>query len=221
MEHKVKILMTEFVTHDVKRFIVEKPKNYKFIPGQATLISIDEISLKKEKRPVTITSLNDDLVLEFMIKKYPEHKGITEKLHKLKAGDRVIIEEPFGSISYKGEGVFLAAGTGITPFVAIFRQLKKENKFKKNELIFSNKTSKDVILEKELKELFRKDLILTLTREKKDGYENKRIDWKFLKQKIKNLNQYFYICGPEKFVEDIRKILKEIGIKDELVVTES
>ena len=35
-EHIVKIIRTEQLTHDVKRFQVVKPKGYSFIPGQAT-----------------------------------------------------------------------------------------------------------------------------------------------------------------------------------------
>ena len=39
-EYIVKILNIEQVTHDVKRFRFEKPKNYIFKPGQATDVSI-------------------------------------------------------------------------------------------------------------------------------------------------------------------------------------
>ncbi|MGC9309826.1 MAG: flavodoxin reductase, partial [Candidatus Nanoarchaeia archaeon] len=75
MAHRVKILMKEFVTHNVIRFILEKPANYEFKPGQATLVSIDMDGWQEEKRPFTFTSLNNDLILEFTIKIYPEHNG--------------------------------------------------------------------------------------------------------------------------------------------------
>jgi hypothetical protein len=35
-----KILETYFVNHHVKRFVVEKPPGYTFVPGQATEIAI-------------------------------------------------------------------------------------------------------------------------------------------------------------------------------------
>jgi ferredoxin-NADP reductase len=38
--YTVKILETEFVTHDVKRFRVEKPDGCEFKPGQATEVTI-------------------------------------------------------------------------------------------------------------------------------------------------------------------------------------
>jgi ferredoxin-NADP reductase len=40
MEHIVKILSINQVTHDTKSFIVEKPNNYVFLPGQATEVAI-------------------------------------------------------------------------------------------------------------------------------------------------------------------------------------
>jgi predicted ferric reductase len=34
----------------------------------------------------------------------------------------------FGAIEYKGEGVFIAGGAGVTPFIAILRQLQADDK---------------------------------------------------------------------------------------------
>jgi predicted ferric reductase len=34
----------------------------------------------------------------------------------------------WGAIEYKGEGVFIAGGAGVTLFIAILRQLQAENK---------------------------------------------------------------------------------------------
>jgi len=223
MKKTAKILMTEFVTHDVKRFIIEKPKNYSFIPGQAVDLSINKPHWKNETRPFTFTSLNEDLVLEFTIKGYPERQCVTDQLHKLKPGDDVILGEPFGTINYKGPGVFIAAGAGITPFIAILRRLRRDNQLSGNSLIFSNKTSEDIILEKEFKDIFRgneQNLIFTLTREKKEGYDYGRIDERFLKEKIENFSQNFYICGPDSFVKDIKKTLKNLGAKVSSIVFE-
>lgn len=222
MKHNVKILMAEFVTHDVKRFIVAKPEGYKFIPGQANKLSINEGKWKHETRPFTFTNLNEDLVLEFTIKRYEEHKGVTNQLHKLKAGDELILRDVFGTINYKGKGVFIAGGAGITPFIAILRQLNKEKRLRENTVIFSNKTSEDIILEQELKFMFKgtKNLILTLTREENKNYENKRINADFLKEKIYDFNQNFYVCGPRKFVQDIIKILKKFGVRKEFIIFE-
>jgi ferredoxin-NADP reductase len=213
-EYKLKILKVDFVTHDVKRFIFEKPKNYKFIPGQAVDVSINN-ELKGEKRPFTFTSKNTDLVLEFTMKGYD---GMTKKFHALNPGDEIIIGEPFGTINYKGEGTFIAGGAGITPFLAIFRDMGE--KIGGNKLIFSNKTREDIIGERELHYMLRDNVRFIVTDEKVEGYFNERIDEGFLRKEINQFNQYFYICGPPAFVAEIKNNLIKFGAKESKIITE-
>jgi ferredoxin-NADP reductase len=221
MTHSSTILMTEFVTHDVKRFILAKPRDFDFEPGQGVEIMIDEPKWRKDQdHPFTPTSRRDDNVLEFIIKKYPAREGFTNKLHSLDVGAKLLLSNPFGTIVYKGSGVFLAAGAGVTPFIAITRQLAHEGKIGSNSLIFSNKTPADVICEKELRHYFKSRCILTCTRESASGYENRRITAEFLKEKISDFNQHFYVCGPDSFVKQIKSILTELGARSDAVVFE-
>jgi ferredoxin-NADP reductase len=213
-EHTLKILKIDFVTYNVKRFIFEKPKNYKFVPGQAVDTSINN-ELRKEKRPFTFTSKNTDLVLELTIKKYD---GITKKFHELNPGDEIVMGEPFGTINYKGEGTFIAGGAGVTPFIAIFRSL--EGNIGENRLIFSNKTKRDIIYEKELEDMLGKNVKFLITDEKAEGYLNEKIDINFIKKEITQFNKYFYICGPPVFVLDIKNILIKLGAKEEKIIIE-
>jgi ferredoxin-NADP reductase len=221
-----KILVTELVTHEVKRFVLEKPRGYSFVPGQATRVAINKPKWEKEKRPLTFTSLNEDPNLELIVKaypldKYPSHRGMTEQLHKLVPGDGLILEKPWGTISYKKPGVFVAGGAGITPFIAIFRQLTKDGKLEGNKLIFSNRMEKDVILKKELSSMFGDEgLVLTLTREKVGGCESGRVNEDFLKRHVSDFSQDFYICGPRQMVEDLKKILMKLGAGTKSVVFE-
>lgn len=218
--HIVKIISVEPVTHDVKRFTIEKPEGFNFISGQATEVSVNTPALKNEKRPFTFTSLNDNNHLEFTIKIYDDHNGVTKELGKLKPGDELIIRDVWGAIEYKGEGVFIAGGAGVTPFIAILRQLKADDKIANNKLIFTNKTEKDIILKKEFNEMLGNNFINTLTDEKKEGYENGRIDHAFLKEKIDNFKQHFYVCGPPQFVTAISEALTQLGAKTDTVVFE-
>jgi ferredoxin-NADP reductase len=119
MKYNVKIQEIENLTHDVKRFRLEKPKDYHFIPGQATEVSINKAGWKEEIRPFTFTSLNSLPYLEFVIKIYSDHAGVTNELNSLKAGDELIVRDVWGAIEYKGPGYVIAGGAGITPFIAI------------------------------------------------------------------------------------------------------
>ena len=221
MKYDVKIIKIENVTPDVKRFVVEKPEGYKFTPGQATSLSINDGTWKYEERPFTFTSLNENPHLEFIIKIYKDHKGFTNELDKLKLGDELIIRNVWGAIRYKGPGTFIAGGAGITPFIAILRQLKKENKISGNTLIFSNKTEKDIILKNELESMLKGQCIFILTQEKHPLYENTRIDKKYLIKNIYNFNQNFYVCGPKQMVKEINETLKKLGAHPDSLIFEN
>lgn len=157
-----KILKIGFVANDVKSFVIEKPEGYVFNSGQATNLSINTLRFRDEKRPFTFTSTNNDLVIEFIVKKY---NGLTKNLHELNPGDEVIIREPFGTINYFGPGIFIAGGTGITPFLSIFRSLGEEI-VKSNKLFSLIKLIK-ILFVKELREMFNENVIFSLTDEKK------------------------------------------------------
>lgn len=219
-EHYVKILSVENVTHNVRRYQLSKPDLYHFKPGQATDIVINLPKWKEERRPFTFTSLNDWDYLEFTIKSYTDHDGVTNQLGKLHAGDELILHDIFGAINYKGEGVFIAGGAGVTPFIAIFRQLQKDGELGNNKLIFSNRTSKDIILKDEFEKMLGDHFINTLTDEKTDQYDNRKIDASYLKEKIKDFSQYFYVCGPDAMIESVSKELEILGVAKEKIVIE-
>ncbi len=223
-EFRVKVLGASKVTHDVRRFVLEKPHGFSFVPGQATDLSIDKPGLRDKINPFTFTCLTSDPYLEFTIKMYEDREdGVTKHLKDIRKDDYFIIREPFGAIHYKGKGTFIAGGAGITPFIAILRMLEKEKKLEGNTLIFSNKTKEDIILEDEFREMEKKGLklIFTLTREKIDGYENRRIDENFLKEKINNFKQHFYICGPTRMVGELQSFLRKLGAESEGIVIET
>ena len=219
-EHIVKILDTEYVTHNVRRFKVSKPESYKYKPGQATDVVINLPEWKEERRPFTFTSLNEWDHLEFTIKIYSDHNGVTNKLGTLQVGDELILHDIWGAIHYKGEGTFIAGGAGVTPFIAIFRKLKKDGKIGNNKLIFSNRTSKDIILKDEFEKMLGANFINTLTDEKSEKYDNRRINESYLQEKIKDFSQYFYICGPDAMIESIKTELLNIGANEDKIVIE-
>jgi ferredoxin-NADP reductase len=220
MKHIVKLLAIKQITHDVKSFRVEKPQGYQFVPGQATDVSINKPGFEEELRPFTFTALNEEPYLEFTIKRYADHHGVTDQLHQLHPGDEIIIRDVWGAIEYKGAGYFIAGGAGITPFIAILRSLHKENKIEGNKLFFSNKTAEDIIYEQELKDILGKEAVFILTRENKKGYETGPINEKFIEQHITDFNKHFYVCGPDQMISDLTKNLEKSGAKTDAVIFE-
>jgi len=219
-KHKVKILDSFMVTHDVKSFVVERPGNYNFKPGQATEVSINDENWKDEKRPFTFTSLPDEKFLQFIIKTYPSHEGLTNQLLKVKTGNELILHDVFGAITYKGNGTFIAGGAGITPFIAIFRHLREMKKLAGNRLIFANKTRKDIILEDEFRGLLDDEFINILSDEKIKGYHHGMINEKFLKENISDKDGMYYVCGPPPMMDAVLEQLSLLGISEKSIVKE-
>jgi len=221
MTHIVTILMIEFVTHDVKRFVVSKPEGFTWQPGQGVTLVINQPKwVEEEGRPFTPTGLTSDRVLEFIIKRYAEHQAVTDRLHTLRPGDELLMSDPFGTITYKGPGTFIAAGAGMTPFLAIIRQLASENKLTGHRLLFANKTPADIFCEKELCYFLGDQCLLTCTRKQSPGYDNHRINKAYLAENITDFNSYFYVCGPNIFVEEIKEALVELGVRSDQLVLE-
>jgi len=223
MGYKSKILGIRRMARDVKSFIVSKPDGFYFSPGNAVEVSVNKPGMEDDSRPFTPVSLKSDFVLEFIIKEYKEHDGVTSKIHELKQGEELLLGDAFGEIKYNGCGVFLAGGIGITPFVAILRDLKQKGEILGNKLIYSNKTQRDIILENELKEIFSEnpdDLIFILTREDLGKYENARIDKDYLKEKINDFSQKFYVCGPKKMVLETKSAFESLGAISENLIFE-
>lgn len=219
-KHHVKIRVMEHATHDTLRIVTEKPKDYNFLPGQATDIAINKNGWQNEKRPFTFTSLPTDDFIEFVIKTYPSHDGATDKLLDMHVGDELILHDVFGSIRYQGEGVFIAGGAGVTPFIAMLRELKQRQVSHNNRMIFANKTQADIILKAELEDLLDHRLIHILSEEKTSEYANGFITEEFLKAHINSFDQYFYVCGPMPMMEAVEKQLRNLGVAENKVVKE-
>ena len=220
MDYKQSILSISEVTHNVRCLRIEKPEGYSFVPGQATEAAINKPGWAEEKRPFTFTCLNDDPYLEFTIKCYEDHDGVTNQVRNLKVGDELIVGDPWGAIEYNGEGYFIAGGAGITPFIAILRQLSKDNKLNANKLFFSNRTAADIIDEELLTALLGKSAIYIVTDGPTDKYVRGYIDEHFLLEHIDDFKKHFYICGPDKMVSAISNILTTHGANPEAVIFE-
>ena len=216
--HTLKILKTYYISHDVKQIALEKPKDFIYRPGQSAHISVNIPGWEDQIRPFTFTSLNDWPFLEFTIKIYEERQGVTSQIGRLEEGQEILLHDVFGTIEYKGSGVFLAGGTGITPFIAILRALYLTGNIRNIGLIYSNKSQSDIILHDELKKILGKGYIDVFTRQGVIGFRENRIDKKFLAETIHSFDSYFYVCGPKSFTKDLTKDLIELGAKPQSVI---
>lgn len=220
-EYTVKILGIKQITHDVKQLRLEKPEGYSFEPGQATKVSVNKEGWKDEDRPFTFTGLPGEDELELVIKIYESHGGVTNQINKLEKGDKLILGEPWGSISFSGKGVFIAGGSGITPFISILRKLREEDKSEGNKLIFANNTARDIILEDELREMLGRDNFINVLAEKEEGeYLEGYVSKGLLEDHVPDFSNMFYLCGPPPMMKAVLSDLKELGVDDRQIIRE-
>lgn len=220
MEHRATILSTGVVTHDVKRLVLSRPEGFTWEPGQAATFAIDESRWRDEGRPFTFTGLAEDRVLELVMKRYPEREAVTDRIHTLLPGNDLLMSSAFGTITYRGPGMFIAGGAGVTPMLAILRRLARDGALDGNSLLFSNKTPEDIICEKELRHYLGGRCLLTCTQQAAPGQYDRRVDRALLEQVIDTTDQSFYVCGPPAFNEVVVAALRELGVDRERIVLE-
>lgn len=220
MSQLVSIKSIEHITHDVLHLIVEKPDNFTYVSGQAVDITINKPEWKDVKSCFTFTSLPEEDHLEFVIKTYPSRKRVTNELLSVKPGDEIFIYKPFGDIKYKGEGIFIAGGAGITPFLAILKELEKENKIANNKLLFANKKSEDIIMKEYFEQLLGNNFVNVLSDEDYKGYEKGYITADLIKSQMDETVKFFYLCGPKPMMNAVEEQLSSLGISEEQIVKE-
>ncbi len=219
-KHIVKVLATRMVTHNVKQFDIQKPEGYKFIPGQATDVSINKPGLEEDLHPFTFTSLNDWENLQFTIKIYTDHDGMTNKLRDVNTGDELIIHDVWGAINYKGTGLFIAGGAGVTPFIAILRQEFKDGKIRGSQLLFANKSVSDIILRNEFEVMLGDSFINIADKSDDPKVMEGHIDKALLAKYVSSDMKYYYVCGPDQFTEAMVNDLKELGVAESNIIIE-
>ncbi|MDV0445020.1 Na(+)-translocating NADH-quinone reductase subunit F [Methanimicrococcus sp. At1] len=177
-------------------------------------------ALPFEAHPFTMTSspLNKKSV-SMMIK---ESGDFTNQISKLKVGDSVTLEGPYGNLfSEAAEAketpvVMLAGGIGITPMISIFHYLLEMKSKREIVLFWSASTQADIFDEAYYNELNDRlsnfNLKISLSKEDKDGYLYGRISHKQFEET--NMTHYyetadFFVCGPPKMLSSMIDMLKE------------
>lgn len=219
--YKAKVISISTLNHNVVVLRTTKPWKFDFTIGQAVDLSIDKPGYELAVAPFTLANMPSDDYLEFVIKVYDSSSGLTRGIAKLQANDVVQLSYAWDSYSYKGSGTFIAAGTGITPFLSIFKSMSNNgvDVRQEHQLIYVNKTKKDVLYYEKLKQLFSSKLSVILSRTKSANFTNRKIDHTFLFNLIQSTDQNFYVCGPKQFEEDVKMQLMTLGVIQENIQT--
>ena len=127
-----------------------------------------------------------------------------------------------------GPLLLVAGGSGIVPLMAMIRHRAAMGSTIPTRLLYSSRSSEDVIYRDELDHLMKSSTMLevvqTLTRmqpPRGTGY-HRRIDTEMLREVRwpHNLNPLMFICGPTPFVETAASSLVTLGYEPGRIKTE-
>jgi predicted ferric reductase len=94
------------------------------IAGQFAFLTFVSSGLPQQTHPFTIASAPSEESLRFTIKDLGD---FTKQLGKLKVGDKIFVEGPYGAFNYanmeRKQQIWVAGGIGITPFLSMARTL--------------------------------------------------------------------------------------------------
>ncbi len=217
LPYKVSILNQKWLTPDILRLELEKPDGYTYSPGQALELTIDDPAFHTDFAPFTITNLDQEPTIELILKVYPSHNGMTLALSKCAIGDMLFISQPWDSFPYLGKGVFIAAGAGITAFLPIIRSMAQQDRLGNHQLIWANRKFQDLFLEEALQQAFSGNMKLIFSKARSFQHSFGHINQAYLKQTVRNFNQYFYICGPGHFPDQVKDHLVALGASPERI----
>jgi ferredoxin-NADP reductase len=123
--------------------------------------------------------------------------------------------------------VLIAAGSGITPMIAMLRYIAERALDMPVTLIYCVRTSEDIIFQDELTRLSgslaRFRLIITLSAPDAGWKGNKgRLNKELLLERVPDFRgPTFFLCGPGAFMQDASELLKEQGVSGDRIKQES
>jgi ferredoxin-NADP reductase len=201
------------------------------LPGQFLTFSF-LFDGRKETRCYSICSSPARSGYVEITPKRVNHGGVSAFLNdRASVGMTVEATGPFGQFCLQAAGdrriVLLAAGSGITPMMAMLRYIDDLCLDTQATLLYCVRTDKDIIFRQELDELqsrlpnFRYHLLLSQPDPEWSGARG-RIQREFVANAVPEVKGHvFFLCGPPPFMEAARGILTELGVGPEAIRQET
>jgi ferredoxin-NADP reductase len=192
-------------------------------PGQHVDVRLTAEDGYQTERSYSIGSAPRAGQLELTVELLEDGEVSPYLVEEVRPGDVFEVRGPVGGYfvwepSVGGPLLLVAGGSGVVPLMSMLRVRPPEVPAR---LIYSARTFDDVIYREEL-EGFADVVVLTLTRERRDGLRSGRVDAELLRGAgfAPADDPHIYVCGPTGFVEAVASTLVELGHAPERVRTE-
>ncbi len=221
---KGKITENIAFTDDVIEVTVQTEEHLDFEAGQFITIKVDD-QVPPCFRAYSIASApsKEDKNIKLCLKVVEGGRG-SNWIQKLKINDEINFIGPSGKFLCKGEKdniLFIATGTGITPFNSMIEDELKKGNSKKMHLLFGVRYIKNIFYKDFFDNLasqynnFTYDIVLS--RPEDDSWQGKtgRVTGILQEMDLDTKNTEVYICGLKVMIEDVLKLLKEKGMSED------
>lgn len=219
-------------TDDVKTYQISIPAHLKeffqYKSGQYITIEIC-IENKKYKRAYSISSIPEDKLLTFTIKRL-ENGIISNFIHNNWQIDTEInIHPPLGNFFINTNAlnektyVFVAAGSGITPIFSMIKNILINENNSQIHVLYGSRNNQQIIFKSKLDKLCETNAkklniqyIISAPDKDYNGITGRISPLKlenWIDEKINiNENIYVYTCGPETLMEDVFETFRNRGL---------
>ena len=194
-------------------FVLSFMRPWDFLAGQVVGISARETD---DARLYSIASGELDDEVDILYDINPVGK-LTPWMSRLNTADNIWVSKPFGSFTgTEGPGWWIASGTGIAPFRAMFRTGLNVGK----KILHGGRTLDTFYFKDEFLPTFSDDYLRCCSREEGEGVFNGRLTRYLSEQETLPKDEKYYLCGSAEMVVEVRDILIDKGIPFDNIISE-
>ena len=199
---------------------------FNYVAGQAVVVGVPGA---ERRRPYSIASAPEeaqrDGYLQLLVGVDADGRAGADL--SLDVGTAIEVDGPVGSFIFPAnpveqQFVFVAGGTGIAPLRAMMRHALAASLTRRVGLLYSARTPEDFAYEQELRSLAATgaiELCQTVTRAAETDWAGNRgrIDRAALATLVHDDRTLCFVCGPAAMVDDIPRLLIEMGVPRERI----
>ncbi|WP_409330093.1 FAD-binding oxidoreductase [Trujillonella humicola] len=222
----VEVVANDPVTHDMRHLAVRlvEPEEIKFFPGQYMDFRVPGTD---QTRSFSMANTpGRDGVFEFVVKVYPGGLFSEHLAHRLRIGDRLEVEAPFGAFRLRESSsaglLFVGGGAGIAPLLSLLRSMAERGLDRPVTFYYGARSRRDLCFEDEIAALQDKLPGLTFVPALSEPLPDD--DWQgetglvtdvVARRETALARAEAYVCGPPPMVEAALVTLPRLGVRED------
>ena len=222
MKEKLTLFLEEKIKtgENLIDFTFKRPQNFSFTPGQYLEWTLphQKVDSRGNRRFFTIAASPTEDTIRLGVRFSENGSSFKRALSNFNNSQTIAAGQLGGDFVLPKDSskklVFIAGGIGITPFRSIVKYLIDTNQKRDIILLYANKNADEIVYKEIFDEAAKKFGLKTI-------YVLERLNSETIKQEVPDFSdRTFYLSGPHAMVDAYKKILKEMKIRSNQIVTD-